>query len=97
MSGSTALLHRSPNILFRTVGDEIILAADGRSNFDVLGGGAAAVWLALEEPMNEADLVARLADAVGVDRGAIEHDVRAVLGELVRRGALLQQPSIDGH
>jgi hypothetical protein len=93
---STALIYRSPNILFRTVGDEVILAADGRSDFEVLGGGAAAVWLALEKPMKQADLLARFADGVGVDRGVIEHDVRAVLDELIRRRALLRRASIDG-
>jgi coenzyme PQQ synthesis protein D (PqqD) len=89
-----ALICRAGNTLFRTVGDEVILAEEGGSDFELLGGGAAAVWLALEEPMEEADLMARFTAGAGRDRRAIEEDVRAVLDQLVRRSALVRR-SVD--
>jgi hypothetical protein len=78
------MLRRSPRALFRVVGDDVYVTAQGRS-FDVLSGSAAAIWVALENGSSLTELVRTLAGDHRVRPEAIESEVRSFVSELQRR------------
>jgi Coenzyme PQQ synthesis protein D (PqqD) len=77
---------RSPNVLSRRVGGEVLLAHPSRPEVDRLSDSARAVWTLLEEPDTAPAVVAALSEAYGVPPNQIEADVRALLDDLVQRG-----------
>lgn len=80
------VLRRTPGVLWRSIGAEVILAARWRTDFDLLSGSGGAVWRALVEPRTVDDLVEALADGFEVDRRTIEDDVRRIVDSLSARG-----------
>jgi len=79
-------LRRSPLVLWRSVGAEVILAEPGRTDFELLSGSGGAVWRALDGPRTLAELVDALAVEHGVEAASIEGDVRQLVGTLSARG-----------
>jgi len=79
-------LRRSPRVLWRSVGAEVILAEPGRTDFELLSGSGGAVWRALDGPRTLPELVDALAAKHGVEAGSIERDVRQLVGTLTARG-----------
>lgn len=79
-------IRRAPQVLWRSVGAEVILADRRRSDFELLSGSGGAVWRALDEPRTLEDLLDALAEEHGVEPAAIEDDVRQLVGTLTARG-----------
>jgi hypothetical protein len=79
-------IRRAPQVLWRSVGVEVILADRRRSDFELLSGSGGAVWRALSEPRTLEDLVETLAAEHGVEPASIEGDVRQLVGTLSARG-----------
>jgi hypothetical protein len=81
-------LQQSPSIPWRRVGEDILLAPIGRDDFDHLSGTAAIMWRLLETPRSLDDLVNTLADMYTISAEEIATDVRALVAELMDRGAI---------
>ena len=79
-------LRRSPDILVRNVGSEVLLTAAGHADVDRLSGTAAAVWDVLEVPRAPEEVTRLVAEAFGQQEQAVMADVEAFLNELLRRG-----------
>jgi hypothetical protein len=79
---------QSSSIPWRQIGDDIILAPAGRDDFDQLSGTAAVVWSILETPASLESLVSTLAEIYAVPAEEIDTDVRALVADLVQRGAI---------
>ncbi|HYT79995.1 MAG TPA: PqqD family protein [Actinomycetota bacterium] len=89
-------LARSLSIPWRRIGEDIILAPAGRDDFDRLSGTAAAVWSVLETPCSPEDLVNELAEMYAVSAEGIGTDVRALVSDLMERGAIEELSETDG-
>jgi hypothetical protein len=76
--------RRSPHVLFRRVGGEILLGTPSREGFGALSTTASAVWELLEEPHTLSSLVQELALTYDVAPESIESDVEALLRDLVQ-------------
>lgn len=87
--------RRSPTVLARSVGDEVVLARADGDGFEVLEGTAGAVWAVLEEPVTTDEIVSALSRAFEAPREVIENDVDALLRELTARGMI--QAIDEGH
>jgi len=86
---SEVVWRRRDDVLWRRSLDAVILMPVGAEEPVTLPGTGAAVWDLLEEPATLAELVAILADAYDdADPAAVDHDVRALLAELERLGAV---------
>lgn len=88
MSPEAIRFQRSPSTLWREVGDLILLAPQGRDDFDQLSGPAATAWLLLEEPRSLEELMRLLGDLYGTAPEAIATDVRQLVDGLVGRGSI---------
>jgi hypothetical protein len=82
----TRCFTRSPETLFRTVGDEVLLTRAGRHEVDLLSGSAAMTWLLLERTTTLTALLESLAGLYRVAVDDIEEDVGRLLSDLVVRG-----------
>jgi hypothetical protein len=80
--------RRRGDVLWRRSLDAVILLPVGVEEPLTLPGPGAAVWDLLAEPATVAELVAILADAYDEDSAVVEHDVRALLGDLEGLGAV---------
>lgn len=89
-------LAQSISTPWRRIGDDVLLAPEGREDFDQLSGTAAVVWSLLETPRTMADLIDELAEMYSVPAGAIGADVRALVADLVHRGAIAELEGTDG-
>lgn len=78
--------RRSPRVLTRTVGRELILATPDGEDFDCLSETGGDVWELLAEPRTAAEVAAALGAAYGQPPGAIRADVENLLGSLLCRG-----------
>jgi hypothetical protein len=81
-------LGRSPQILFRNVGPDVLLAVPGRHDFEQLGGSGALLWDMLAEPRTVNEVVELLAVAYGEDPSVVRPGVEAVVEQLVHLGVL---------
>ncbi|HYT81500.1 MAG TPA: PqqD family protein [Actinomycetota bacterium] len=88
-------LARSSSIPWRRIGDDVILAPAGRDDFDQLSGTAAVVWSFLETPCSPEDLVSELAETYAVPPEGIGSDVRALVSDLIERGAVEELAEAD--
>lgn len=79
-----ALWRRTPNAV-------VVLAAGTREPFTLTGSGRA-LWEELGDPIDEADLCHRLAERYATLDTALSDDVRRVIEDLARRGAVHHQP-----
>ena len=80
--------HRAVGVPSRTVADRVIIARPGRDDYDALTGPAVAIWNLLQEPRSLTELVDTLAWAYQAPPSEIERDIRALLDDLLERGAV---------
>lgn len=86
MTDDRSLLARSPGVVWRRAGPEVVLAPRDRVDFEVLSPTGAAVWLLLERPQTLADLVGELSRRFGAPEARILPDVSPLLDQLVTQG-----------
>ena len=77
---------RSPRVLFRRAGADVVAALPESDQVQRLSGGASAVLWALEEPGTAKALVDALAMSFDVASDTLEPEVSACLDELVSIG-----------
>lgn len=82
--------RRSSRVLWRTVGDTVIIAAPDRSDFEVLAGPSATVWHLLEERRTALDLVDNLREMYEDRRERMAEDVGSLLGHLDGLGLVVR-------
>ncbi len=80
-------------MLFRAVGDEMVLAPPGREDFECLSATGAEIWELLAVPRDLSELVSILASAYEDSREAIGSDIEAFLRPLFEQG-LLEEAAI---
>jgi len=78
--------QRSPATLARTVGDDVLLAAAGQEEMELLSGTAGAVWRLLSTPRTRDDISRRLARDFAALPERVEADVERLLQHLEHRG-----------
>jgi hypothetical protein len=78
--------RRSPSVLARTVGPEVLLSAPDDQAIRSLSGTASTVWLLLEEPRTAAELAGMAAEIYDVSPPAILGDIQGLLAALEERG-----------
>jgi hypothetical protein len=79
-------LVRSPAVLWRDLGDEVVLTTAGQTGFELLSATASTVWRMLERPRTTSELVATLAVAYGEPAERIAAEVGGLLDDLKHRG-----------
>ena len=82
------LLMQSATVLWRNVGDTVVLAAQDSEGFEELSPTAAAVWRLLENPRALPDLVEALAIGYDVRPEEIAVDVGTLIRDLEAEDAL---------
>ena len=76
------LLCRAPRALWRRAGTDVLATTPEAAEVWCLAGGAAAVWLGLNEPSTAEELVELLADVYQVAPENIDPDVTSTLERL---------------
>lgn len=87
--------RRATGVPFRTVADRVIVARPGRDDFDAFTGPAVAVWNLLQEPRTVPELVEILSWAYDAPSAEVDSDVRALLRDLLDRGAVEGSDDLD--
>jgi hypothetical protein len=85
---SGELLMRSQAMLWRNVGEDVVLAPPGREGFEELSPTAAAAWRMLETPRTLPELTDALAATYQVPPDDIADDIRRFVEELIERAAI---------
>jgi hypothetical protein len=80
------LYMRAEDVLARSYGDEVLLAAPRRDVVDQLKGPAADVWEVLDRPRTIEDVVEQLTRLYRAPVERVQDDVQKLLDELVDRG-----------
>lgn len=80
--------RREPATLWRRSGQAVVLLPPGADEALVVQGVGALVWLLLEEPMPEEELVNGLAEDFATDPEQVRHELRSFGEDLAARGAL---------
>jgi hypothetical protein len=83
-----ASLRQVPSVLQRDLGDEVLLALPGRSDVDVLTGGAAMVWRLLDRPVAASELIDAVAGTEEADRTELRAELDGVVADLRGRGLI---------
>jgi hypothetical protein len=83
---------QSASTPWRRVGEDVILAPQGRDDFDHLSGTAAVVWSFLDTPQTVDSLVEELAELFAVPAEGISGDVETLVADLTRRGVIEEVP-----
>jgi hypothetical protein len=88
-SAAAGVVRRSPSILIRRVtdGEEVALPLAGDHVVE-LRGTAHTLWNAIQGESHVDQVIEQLAEAHGVDGGAIAHDVIVAVDHLVNEGLL---------
>jgi hypothetical protein len=73
---------RAPEVLWRNVGSEALLARSDAEDVEMLSPTAAIAWRLLDAPATLAQLTEILTAGYGESRDAIERDVRVLFEEL---------------
>jgi len=81
-------LRRSPGVLSRRVGRDVLLAPPESEDFERLSETAASAWELLESPRTVSELIETLAALYEVTPATIALDVERLVEELLRRGAI---------
>lgn len=77
--------RRSPAVLSRRVGEEVIVAStEGEPH--LLTGTGLTIWNLLRTPRTVPELVRKLTAAYGAPRASVRSDVQPFLADLVSRG-----------
>jgi len=85
---SGELLVRSPAMLWRNLGERVVLAPPGAEDFEELSPTAAAAWRMLEAPRTLPELTDALAATYRVPPDDIVDDVRSLVEDLIDRSAI---------
>ncbi|MGH2704408.1 MAG: PqqD family protein [Actinomycetota bacterium] len=85
---SSPLICRSSGFLARRVGEELLLAAPERDDFQSLSGTAALLWDLLVSPHTLEQVAATLAQLYRADETRIRADIDVAITELIRFGYL---------
>jgi coenzyme PQQ synthesis protein D (PqqD) len=83
--GDEVAYRRSPEVLSRRVGEEVIVASAEGDPFLLVGTGLI-IWNLLSTPLTVPQLVGELSAAYGAPPAAVGSDVQPFLAELVSRG-----------
>jgi hypothetical protein len=84
-AGVEMVYQRSPRVLFRRVGEEIIVASAEGDPY-LLRETALTIWNLLETARTASELIRELSAAYGVPHAAVSSDVRPFLADLISRG-----------
>ncbi len=82
----TEWFRRSPSVLWRNNGDDVLVAGVAGDQLQVLSGTAGHVWSLLDAPRTLTELVAILDDQYQAPSGVIARDVARLLQDLQRVG-----------
>lgn len=85
-------LVRSAAVLWRDLGDEVILTTAERAGFELLSPTASEVWRMLERPRTRAELATSLAEAYGEPADRVAEEIEGLLAELAGRGVVSVEP-----
>lgn len=77
--------RRADSVLFRQLPGEVLIAPQGRNDFDKLTGTAVPLWELLDTPRTVRDLVDVFSELYSAPAPVIERDLRVMLDELVDR------------
>lgn len=82
-----AWVSRSPDVLWRDGGGDVVLTRQGRAELDVLPmGSAAEVWRSLETPRRVRDVIDGLARNFGVEATVVAQGIAPLLEDLIGKG-----------
>jgi coenzyme PQQ synthesis protein D (PqqD) len=90
---ASSVYARNPAALWRRVGDEVLLTARDKPEISRLSVPATSAWLALAQPMTQAELTKVLAEEFEVDAKQIVVHVERLIEELEARGWLVEGSS----
>lgn len=76
-------------MLWRGVGEGVVLLAPGSADSVTLSASAGRLWVHLAHPLTTAQLVERLAAEYSVDAASISDDVADAVGLLAQQHALV--------
>lgn len=86
MNADTARFRRAPSVLFRAVGDEVVLAPAEGDDFHRLSPTGGVVWGLLATPRSLRELVATLAETYEEPSEVIAPGVESLVEDLLRHG-----------
>jgi hypothetical protein len=75
--------------LWRRAGTDVVATLPDAKDVQELRGGAAAVWLGLDEPTNTAELTRLLAEVYTMDPAVIAGDVEVAVEKLMQVGLVV--------
>jgi hypothetical protein len=90
---TSSRIHRSQEVLWRTVGPEVLLTSLESDGFEVLSETAADVWRLLESPRTTAEIAARLSVRFGEPVELVTTGVERLVRDLRAHGYVR---SLDG-
>ena len=79
-------MRRAPNVIFKQVGDELVLLDFDGAIYYGLDEVGARIWQLLGETESVGEIVERLGEEYDVTREMLRADVDRLLGELAARG-----------
>ena len=85
---TTTRFEPSPNVLFRELGDDLVLLDLQSSKYFNLNKTGAAIWQLLSEKKDQSSISRNLAEQFGVDEKQAQADVAELLGQLLRAGLI---------
>jgi hypothetical protein len=93
---ATVAYRRSPEVLSRAFAGEVILAAPGVNDFEMLSTTAGSVWQLLDEPRALDEIVEVLKARYPNAGPAIGPDVESLIEHLAQRGLVERLRAGDG-
>lgn len=87
--------RRSPSVITRGVGDEVLAAVPARDDFHCLAGTALAVWDLLEVPRTLPELVRIAAAAYSTESERIASDIDRLVDDLIAEGLVEEVEETD--
>jgi coenzyme PQQ biosynthesis protein PqqD len=88
-----ARLNRFPGLVVEEMDEEVLLYRPTTHQAIHLNGTAAAIWKLCDGTRTVKDLVDCLAAEFPDAKSSIAHDVQEAIDQLLRDGALIEQPS----
>lgn len=87
--------RRSPSVITRSVGDEIVAAVPARDDFHCLSGTALAMWDLLEIPRTLPELAGIASAAYSTEPERIISDIDLLLDDLIAQGLVEEVEETD--
>ncbi len=85
---SLTRIKPSPDVLFRELGDDLVLLDLQASKYFSLNKTGALIWQLLSENQDQSSIARNLADRYGVDEEKAQSDVAELLDQLLRAGLI---------